>query len=351
MPSLETFRNVLVVPYSRPWEGGVDHANCPAHARIARGPDFIDRFPENTGRPHKRVAGTFLYGGPLKMHFGHVISDSVPRLHAFDPERHHGVVFAPLGNTHPAPAWFHDILALFGVKPSHVIQASEPTVFGSMDFAQPGTVVRRGPEKWYLKHLRSLNIQPAATGPTKLFIGRRHIIGQGGVMGESYFAALLARSGFASIMPEQHPLHAQLALMAGARHIVFTEGSGILATDLLPSLDATVYMIPRRNGGEALFGPQLAARARGFQLLSGPEGVLRLENHRGMRKPDSPSYLARPDAVHSELAAAGLVDGGFDHARFQEAERRDAQAYWNGDIAAAQAQIELAREARRSLPG
>lgn len=350
MDATETFSNVLVLPYTTPWNGGVDHASAPAHARVKHGADFIDRFPDSARQqPAKKVSGTFLYGGPLKIHFGHVICDSIPRLHAFDPSRHQGVVFAPLGNTNRVPEWTHDIFALFGVMPEHVVQATEPTIFELMEFAPPGTVIRRGPHDWYLQHLRRLDLRLTPMRHERIFIGRRHIIGQGSVMGESFFAAMLSRSGFASISPEQHDIYAQASLMASARQVVFTEGSGILATDLLPSLGAEVYMIPRRNGGEALFGPQLTARASCFRLLGGPDNILRLDNHRGMRKPDSPSYLLRPESVHADMVAAGLIEEAFDQERFLGAEREDAIAYWQGDVVAAEAQLGAAALARLDL--
>lgn len=341
-----------MVPYTSPWVGGVDHGNCPEHARIARGADFIDRFPAEA--KHQQAgfeAGTFLYGGPLKVHFGHVISDSVPRLYAFDPDRHQGVVFAPIGGgCQTLPQWLHDVFALFGMHPGHVIQAAQPTVFETMEFAPPGTVVRNGPHPWYLQRLARLDTQIDRTGPDRVFLGRGHIIGQGGVMGESYFSELLGRNGFANLQPERHSIHSQMSLFAGARQIVFTEGSSILSTDLLPSLDAEAFMLPRRNGGEALFGPQLEARARRFQLLGGPDGVLRLDNHRGMPKPDSPSYLLRPEAVHADMVRAGLVDGAFDMDHFIACERRDALTYWRGNAAAAEAQLAAAGDARRQPP-
>lgn len=110
--AIETRRNVFIAPFRSSWNGGPDHSEIPDHARIKSGGRHIDEFPR-TMRDKTDPAlttGVFLYGGPLKIHFGHVMVDSIIRLWAFDKTRHHGVIFPILRNKKPIPNWFYDII-------------------------------------------------------------------------------------------------------------------------------------------------------------------------------------------------------------------------------------------------
>lgn len=155
MPAIEGRKNVLVAPYEKPWVGGPDHSDIPLSGRIVRGSEFGDQFPAPLrDRPARHLPGHHLYAGPFKNHFGHVMVDSIIRLWAFDPNRHETVVFAALDES--MPGWFFDIVALFGISPDRVTLIKDNTTVASLDFAEPGSRLKTGPQPWYLEWLSTL---------------------------------------------------------------------------------------------------------------------------------------------------------------------------------------------------
>lgn len=324
---IEIRDDVLVTPYESAWVGGPDHSRIPVHGRICRAGEPADEFPEHlraTGAPE--VDGLYLYGGPFKLHFGHVMVDSIARLWAFERERHKGVVFAALDTADP-PSWFYEILGIFGVAREDVVIVREPVVFRRLEFAEPGSTLRGGPKDWYLDFLGTLPLRLEGSIPGKdLYFGRTHIIHKGALMGESYFGGLLEQSGFRYVCPEQFDIFSQMSMLANAGRIVFTEGSSIYSIELLASTKAEIFMIPRRSAVH-LFRPHIAPKAR-FRVVGDPTCLRRGLNKRGRIKPNSPSFTSCPDRTFQDMVSYRLIgEGVFDAAAFKAAEASDLERY------------------------
>lgn len=323
---MQTLNNVPVLPYSKAWIGGPDHSMIPDHGRIRCRDEFTDAYPGHDG-PFVPLAGRWFYGGPMKHHFGHVLIDSVIRLHAYDPAIHQGVIFAALDKG-PLPAWVWPILALFGVTQDRVKIIEAPSVIEAMDFAEPGSVLKQGPSPWYLDWLNRLPLEPRPPGPKRIYLGRTHILDKGALMGESYFSAELQRAGFEYVIPEKLDIHAQAAWLRGADEIVFAEGSSIYSMELLARSSARVFMIPRRRA-PSLFAPHIIPRSRGFDVLGDIASIERRANRQGRDRPNSPSFCLAPETIHRDMVGHGLVRSRFDIEAFREAERADHTAYFN----------------------
>lgn len=329
---IESRFNVLIFPYKRPWVGGPDHNQIPYHGRIIRGNDTKDEFPDRLrGRAASEKGGRYLYGGPFKCHFGHVMVDSIIRLWAFDRNRHGGVIFPALSEL-PPPGWFYEILEVFGVLSSDIIIVRSPTVFQELEFAEPGSTLGNGAKDWYRDCLRSLPLHITEDTPGEdLYFGRTHLIpkGRGTLMGETYFGDLLCKAGFVYVRPEEFDIHTQVSMVAKAKRIVFTEGSSIYSIELLASTDAEVFMLPRRRG-VALLAPQVESKASKFFVLGDPQANLRGPNRRGKLAPDSPSVTSRPGAIFEDLVRHGLIDDlSFDMKAFRRAEEQDTSVYFS----------------------
>lgn len=329
---IESRLNVLIIPYKRAWVGGPDHNQIPRHGRIIRGNETKDEFPDRLrGRPASGKAGRYLYGGPFKCHFGHVMVDSIIRLWAFDRSRHDGVVFPALGKL-PPPGWFYEVLEVFGVSRSDIIIVTSPTVFQELEFAEPGSTLRNGANDWYLDRLRSLPLRITDDIPGKdLYFGRTHLIrkGRGTLMGETYFGELLCQAGFVYVRPEEFGIHTQVSMLAKAKRIVFTEGSSIYSIELLASTDAEVFMLPRRRGVD-LLAPHVESKASKFFVLGDPSANLRRPNRRGRFFPNSPSVTSRPESIFEDLIRHGLINQhSFDVEAFRRAEEQDTHAYFS----------------------
>lgn len=329
---MEIRSHLLVAPYQEAWVGGPDLAATPPCGRIRKHGEPIDEFPEAATAAAADAAvvrGNYLYGGPLKVHFGHVMVDTVIRLWAFDPSRHAGVIFPRLAQPRgPVPDWVYAILALFGLRREHVIEVDAPTVFETVEFAEPGSTLGRGPQSWYLDWLKSLPLEPRESGLKKILLGRSHMIQRGTVLGERYFEAHLRNAGFTDFRPELHDIHTQAAVIKNAEQIVFTEGSGIYSIELLAASDAHVFMLPRRRAGRRLFEPHVSPRAK-FSVLGDLSQVVRRMDRRGIECPASPSYLLSPQQTFAALVDAGLIaPAPFSLAEFECAEAADSATYF-----------------------
>ena len=249
--------------------------------------------------------------------------DTVSRLWAFDPTKHDAVVFALLKGDVPPP-WLNNILAVYGLPRERVRVVEEVTTFSSLDFAPPGTTLVDGPHPWYLRWLKTLQLEPRPLPGKDLYIGRTHILGQGALMGESYFGALLQEAGFTYVQPENYDIHTQAAMMRDANRIVFSEGSGVYSIELLSESKATFYIIPRRRGAMKLFAPQIEKRAK--LVLLGDADVSRAPIG-GKMRPSSPSFARNPRSIHAAMADNELVSGSFEHATFKSVESNDYDRY------------------------
>lgn len=327
---VETRKNVVIVPYRKAWIGGPDIAAIPEHGRITRAGIPADEFRPIRTEPAP-LAGHWLYGGPLKVHFGHVIMDSIIRLWAFDPARHDGVLFPYLPQPpKDIPEWFLEIAALFGVERHQVRVIRSPIAAESVDFAEPGERPRENPSGWYLRFLDALPLRHESETPRHVYLGRTHMIHRGTLMGESYFADALRGAGFVYVEPERYDIHRQVSILRNAERIVFMEGSAIYSAALLSRIEAPVFMIPRRRGGHSIFDPMLTSRGRYLSL--GETRAIRRENNRhGRIRPDSPSFTSDPAAIHADMLRHGLIHAPFDLAAFTGAERSDTEMYFRED--------------------
>ncbi|MDO8838311.1 MAG: glycosyltransferase 61 family protein [Parvibaculum sp.] len=289
-----------------------------------------DRFPSELPLVQSSpLKGTYLYGGPLKVHFGHVIVDSIIRLWAFDRRRHKGVVFAFFPRpVDVVPNWFFDVVSLFGVMRDDVYIIREPTIVETLEFFEPGSRLGSTPHNWYLHYLESLPIVKTSRTPKNIYFGRTHILHRGAMLGERYFGRLLEESGFQYVKPEHHDIHTQVSMIENADRIVFAEGSSIYSAELLPRTKARIFMIPRRKTGEKIFASTLRPRGS-FTVLGKPDTLIDGLNRRGLNHADCPSYIRDPEALHADMVQHGLIDGRpFSDQAFREAERIDFLTYY-----------------------
>ncbi|WP_082466544.1 glycosyltransferase 61 family protein [Sphingomonas sp. Leaf38] len=346
---IESRKDVFVSRFERSWVGGPDHSQIPAHGRIQDATGFLDKFtPPSVQKIIRIETGTFLYGGPMKVHFGHLLVDSVIRLWAFDPQVHKQVVFAKLQETKEPTDWIYEILRLFGVERHHIRLVRHTGVFENMEFAVPGSRLGIGPSASYLEYLKNMPLERISDTPKKVYFGRIHMVAKGTVIGESYFANTLEENGYVYLKPETMNIHLQTSILRNAETIVFMEGSSIYSIELLTSVDAKIYMIPRRNGTTQLFEPHVSPRAS-FSVLGDPAMIVRRTNVRGKGGPSSPSYLLKPEALHQDMISKGIITGPFSLSAYEQAERADAYEYFGGDEKFADLQLNEICAARRAL--
>ena len=323
------FSDLTLGPYKKPWQGGPDLSRLPQSIRIHVGGKVKDSFGLDSKSPPHTLSGYFYYGGPLKVHFGHLLTDTISRLWAYEPNKYDGVVFSPLGNCVELPTWVLSLFEYVGIPSSQIILANNFSNYGLIKFADPGSELGSGPMDWYLDYIKQhLPIPQSMKHPKKLFLGRSHLIKKGSIIGESYFRDLILENGFSYFCPEDHTIESQVAALRDADQVLFTEGSGVYSVELLASSSAQFFMLPRRKNTGYLFEPHITRRGSHFTKIdAGP--LTRLTNLRGLLGASSPTYYLNPEAAQKHLYSLGLVkDPNFNRSLYTNCEFLDSKRYF-----------------------
>lgn len=142
--------NALIAPYVEPWRGGADLSGLPAEVRLNYRGRAVDEWLEPNLSSKVVQQGSYLWGGPFKNHFGHLMTDTLPRLWAWNPDKYDAVIFSPLITEKQPKAWAVELLNRMGIPESQMIFAHEPSLFESVDFPVAGSSLGDGPSDWYL---------------------------------------------------------------------------------------------------------------------------------------------------------------------------------------------------------
>ena len=96
-----------------------------------------------------------------------------------------------------------------------------------------------------------------------VFVARSGLVarGMGGHIGEGYLCRQLAALGVKVIDPASLPVRRQIEIYAGAKALVFAEGSAMLGRHVLGFLPQDIHVL-RRRPNQDLCAPQLAPRCR-----------------------------------------------------------------------------------------
>ncbi|WP_186766666.1 glycosyltransferase family 61 protein [Puniceibacterium confluentis] len=199
------------------------------------------------------LPGQWLWGGTMRSHFGHFLTESTGRLWALDEieEPIAGVVF-----THKCPRTKHlngfqkRFFDLMGVNlPIHVLKA--PTRVERL--LVPGQGLGLGEISAGTSKVRrqfASRFAPTVTpdGPEKLYISRSRLSPElGSILGETYLEELLAREGYEIFHPQAHSLEVQISRYRAARHVIAADGSALHLLAMAMPRDQRVAIIARRN--------------------------------------------------------------------------------------------------------
>lgn len=281
-PGGETFRDVVVVPYTDlldRWRDGEIHRGGPiwprweaqVEARHRRAGAPVDVEPAD---PAGAVveAGPMAWGGAVVDEFGHQVADFSARLLATRVARPDlPIAFSSrpdLGyeSLATAPAYFRVILDWLGVPAEQIRLLNEPTRVSELFVAPQAEQLRGpGPDAGYLDALDALvlsRVGPAQRQDELLYVSRAGVPTR--FAGEDYLETALQAAGVAVMRPETLPLADQMRAYRGADGIVFAEGSALHVLQLLGRVDADVLVLMRRLGtrlAEANLRPRVRSLA------------------------------------------------------------------------------------------
>ncbi len=293
----------------------------------------ITTEPEPPAEVAETIAGRWLWGGVLWVHFGHFLVESTSRLWGLaNPGGPvDGVLFIPkrpkVGEAvQPYHRHFMDLMApdlpiRVTASPVRVEELVVPGQGFGIGRIMAGTAKFRA-----AIHGRfAREVKP--DGPDKLYISRSALgLGKGGLLGEELLEGLLEKEGYEIFHPQKHPMETQIARYKAARQIIAADGSALHLYAMVGRADQQVAMISRRESGAT---NQLALNVASF---CGREPVLidalRTEWVRADRgKSDRLSFGELDHAALGRgLTAAGFVRDGESWPVLNEAQRQQILA-------------------------
>lgn len=255
-------------------------------ARHCRDGRPVDRRPQARG-PMQRLNRPAVWGGVLDTHFGHLIAEHVSRLLVSLQQRPDDLyLFGLDARRDPShvPDWIWQILEWYGLPRAQVHLLEAPLIAADLFVAPQSEMLgHRSPDATYIALLdQNLARKNLTSDPSDLvYVARTGLVakGMGGHLGESYLVQALTAAGVRVMDPLQHSIIDQIAIYAGAKTLVFSEGSAIYGRVLLGRLDQDIHVL-RRRPNQDLAAVHLAPRCQNLhyhavvaqRLWARPEG-------------------------------------------------------------------------------
>ena len=315
---IATLENALVLP---PEQGGlvqpagvlhIDGRPCPQGA-LWRNGRVLTTPPEKPQGDVAELAGTWLWGGVLWMHFGHFLVESSSRLWALDhlDVEIDGILFIPKRprNGGEVAGYQQDFINLIGCdKP--VVSLDAPTrverlIVPGQGFGLGSMITGTTPFRETVERRFAKDIAPE--GAKRLYISRSKLpAGRGNLIGEEALETALAEQGYTIFHPEKHGLGEQIAAYKAARKIIAAEGSALHLLAMVAKPSQQVAIVVRR--------PSSATRGL-EQHLQSFAGITPVTLHHLTRswkplgKAKSRLWMGELDmpALQADLAQAGFI--------------------------------------------
>ncbi|MCU0902520.1 MAG: glycosyltransferase family 61 protein [Tabrizicola sp.] len=347
MSELATFSDVPVMPFQRLWEH--DPQGGPLWPDFER--QTTARFCRKDGVPvdvpptlepcQSEIKEASVWGGYIHPHFGHLVSEHLtrvlPSIHARPNDL---VLFMTEQGRAPetiAP-YFYDILQWYGLPRERIRIISQPTMVRQLSVVPQGEVLwGKAPDAGYLEMLEALpdrnNLNPVAN--EIVYVARTGLVtrGQGSHLGEGYLIKLLQDQGVTIFDPAGTGIREQLECYAGAKTLIFAEGSAIHGRQLLGRVQQDLYVLMRRV--RYLARPMMKARARRVTYVNSNGGILRVRDsaNKGYPHLNAVFYQTEPllacfDLVGLDLRAKWsqrdyLAAAMADAAQWEKAKHKD----------------------------
>jgi hypothetical protein len=252
LPPREMYRDMLLPDGGPVWPAD---DNDPA-IRFCRNNQPVDRPPAPSDLMPEPVTDAHLWGGATGLAFGHMVAETMTRVlwsvHQ-RPDDRLLMVVEPGRNERNLQPHFWAILDWWGVPRDRLTVVKKPLRVAELRvMPQAEQLSGIAPAPSYLDLLDE-NAARAGLQPVPsdlLYVTRAGMIGRrmGAHLGEAYLVERLLSAGVAVLDPATAPLREQLAAYAGARHIIFAEGSALHGRQLLGRIDQDITVLTRRQG-------------------------------------------------------------------------------------------------------
>ncbi|MCB1405142.1 MAG: DUF563 domain-containing protein [Rhodobacteraceae bacterium] len=255
LPPMQVFRDVLAGPSPNRQTPGVlwPDFDMQENARLWRKSKPRCPCPEIDGRNARIIEEPGVFVSMHDLHFGHIVSETVSRIPqslAQAPGLPLYFSAKPDMDAAQPSAVFRAIMEWLNVPMDRVRFIREPTLFRELHVAvQAEHLDGPAPPDEYLDLLEARikgNLEP--TRPEGIVFVSRAQLGPESeqTAAERYLAFCLERLGVRVVHPETLTLPQQMRVYAGAKHLVFSEGSAIHGRQLLGRIDQHISVLRRR---------------------------------------------------------------------------------------------------------
>jgi hypothetical protein len=336
LPDMQVFHAVPVVPIAR------------VHGMVPTGGPIWPEFPDQVAARHcrdgkpvdtapvrpqrmRRMNKSVVWGGFLNRQFGHLVGEHLTRLPQSlrdRPDDLYLFTVHPRETAETLPGFIWDVLDWYGVRRDRVWLIRLPWLVKELRVAAQGEMLGGVPTPAEFLDLLELTAARNALQPEPnplVYVTRAGMVaaGKGGHAGEAYLSALLERLGVKVIDPGHLPIRRQMELYAGARVLVFAEGSALHGRCLLGRVAQDIHVLRRRSMRNTA-RVQLTPRCRRLsyhQVLAGRLGT-RTEA-RGSRV-DLEVALYDPEVLFAVFRGLGIdLRPHWDHSAYRAAVRAD----------------------------
>ncbi len=232
-------------------------------------------LPPSRPRQTSALTTPAVWCGTLDHHFGHLIAEHLSRLPQSLDERPDDLFLFALevGRTKKdVPDWIWQILDWYGVPRGQIHIVTTPLQVQDLYVAPQAEMLGAFDlQDAYLDLLdqntqrQNLSVIPSSV----TYVSRAGMVlqGLGGHAGEGYLVDVLARLGVQVFDPAGHTIVTQMAVYAGAKSLIFAEGSAIYGRNLLGRVDQNIHILRRRRGRD-LGAMHLGKRCQSLQFYA-----------------------------------------------------------------------------------
>ncbi|MGV8985375.1 MAG: glycosyltransferase 61 family protein [Cypionkella sp.] len=348
---MRVFNNIPVVPTVRQYalgqmaEGGPIWPQFEMRAAIRqkRQGKVADHAPQLPPGPLRRIAEPCVWGGFAIHHFGHLIAENLTRiLESLEKRPDDTFLFIgrPDEGAAEVPGFFWSILDWYGLPRDQVMFVTEPLKVAELRVMPQAEQMGFGePSESYLDLVDRL---PARNGLVPvasdiLYVSRVGLpqLGKAAHAGESYLVERLKAHGVTVLDPAKAPLLEQLALYAGARTIVFAEGSAMHGRQLLGRLDQRICILKRRPS-MALASGMLTKRCTELRYIDAASSFIFATSDKGREFRAKGLSFFDLDAVLGFFQSLGIaLEQDWSQDDFTKARDADAFAWFGQTVASA----------------
>jgi len=347
-PQFGLFHDIAVVPpsgaYAPGRPGGENELRCgpvfPNHGvepwmRHCVANRVIDLPPPAPQGVVERIDRPCVWLGYQHVHFGHLVAEHLSRAlwsRTFRPDDLYLFALAPRQRLKRADFILPELFAWYGLPARQLRQVTQPLQIAELRvYPQAELFLGAGPAADYLdlldRHVAASDLRPRQSD--LLFVTRDGMLSRrsGSHAGEGYLCGLLARTGVAVLDPARATLRAQLSAYAGARRIIFSEGSAQHGRQLLGRFDQDIVILNRRPG-QRIGQEALVPRCATLRYVEASAHMATPTALWGEKATNDALCFYDVAALHATFAEMGVALGAlWDDAAYGQAVRSDA-AIW-----------------------